>query len=169
VAAAAAIAVVSFLMVNLGFGQFEPPPPIRISVCPAVTSGERRIVSNFGVRFDVPEKTFDVYASPRDMPAGTLYVITLRDTKANAVVWLDDGVFRELKIAYPAFSKRVETREIRDAAGRLWGTDRWGVLPSGERWRFVTFSTGDAVGYDPVPPNEAALLDRLVDSACVLR
>jgi hypothetical protein len=128
-----------------------------------------RIRSDFGIRFDAPEKAFTVHADLRDTPTGTLYVVKLKDTNANIVVWRDDDIFKDLKVAYPVFSEHIEERNIRDATGRIFGTDRWGYLQSGERWRYVKFSTSDAVGYEPTPPKPATLLDQVVNSACFSR
>lgn len=164
IAALCAILIVTFQYSH----KKNPPQAITISACRDVASGTRRIKSDFGIRFDVPEKAFTVHAGLRDMPGGTLYVITLRGTDAKMVVWRDDEVFRDLKIAYPAFSKHVETRRLRDEQGHSFGIDKWGYLQNGERWRFVKFSTGDAVGYDPEPLKQADLLDQVLDSACVL-
>ncbi len=147
----------------------NPPQAIAISVCPDVTSGVHRIRSDFGIRLDAPEKAFTVHAGHPDMPPGTVYVVKLNDAGANLVVSSDDDIFRDLKIAYPVFSELIEERNIRDAAGRIFGTDRWGYLQGGERWRYVKFSTGDAVGYEPTPPKQANLLDQVVNSACFSR
>jgi hypothetical protein len=95
-------------------------------VCPDVTSDVHRITSDFGIRFDAPEKAFTVHAGLRDMPTGTFYVVKLKDADANVVVWRDDDMFRDLKIAYPVFPEYLEERNIRDATGRIFGTDRWG-------------------------------------------
>jgi len=67
---------------------------------------------------------------------------------------------------FPVFSERVDHRDIRTVRGRLVGEDRWGQLKAGERWRYVTFLDGDAVGYWPVPPEQATVLDRVINSAC---
>jgi hypothetical protein len=147
----------------------NPPQAIAISVCPNVSPGVHRIRSDFGIRFDAPEKAFTVHAGLRDMPPGTLYVVKLKDADPNIVVWRDDDIFRDLKSAYRVFSEHIEERNIRDATGRIFGTDRWGYLQSGERWRYVRFSTGDAVGYEPTPPKQANVLDQVVNSACFSR
>jgi hypothetical protein len=76
---------------------------------------------------------------------------------------------KDLKIAYPFFSEHVQKRYIRDSTGRVFGTDSWGYLHAGERWRYTRFSTGDAVGYEPTTPNQADQLDRLINSACFPR
>jgi hypothetical protein len=165
-----AVILVSCLAVYLPFSRtahvMNPPQPISISVCPDVTSGVHRITSDFGIRFDAPEKAFTVHAGPRDMPPGTLYVVQLKDAEPNMVVWRDDDIFRDLKITYPNLSKRIDQRNIRDATERIVGTDHWGYLQSGERWRYVVFSTADAAGYEPTPPKQANLLDQVINSAC---
>lgn len=147
----------------------DPPQAIVISVCPDVASGVHRIRADFGIRFDAPEREFTVDAGLRDSPPGTVYVVKLKTTRANIVVSYDDDDFRDLKIAYPVFSEQVEERNIRDATGRLFGTDHWGYLQSGERWRYVKFSTGDAVGYGPTAQKQANLLDQVVNSGCFSR
>jgi hypothetical protein len=104
----------------------------------------------------------------RDMPP-EIYVVTL-DGHADAklVGSLDSGDFQDLESAYPIFSKNLEERTVQDTKGRNFGTDRWGYLQNGERWRYVKFTTGDRVGYGPLPPRQADLLDQVVNSACLL-
>jgi hypothetical protein len=147
----------------------KPPLAVVISACSNITSGVHRITSDFGIRFDAPEKMFIVHAGLRDMPPGTLYVVKLRDSDANMAVSGDDDIFRDLKTAYPIFSEHVEERNIRDVTGRISGTDHWGYLQSGERWRYVRFFSGDAAGYRATPPTQAKLLDQVVNSACFSR
>ena len=158
-----------FLLLSCSGGITNPPQAVAVSVCPDLTPGIRRIPSDFGIRFDASEKLFMVHAGVRDMPPGTMYIVKLRDGDAHVVVWRGDDVFRDLKNAYPIFSKHIEERAIRDATGQSFGTDQWGYLQTGERWRYVKFSTGDAVGYEPTPPKRSNLLDQVVNSACFPR
>jgi hypothetical protein len=102
------------------------------------------------------------------MPPGMLHTLTLKDSMANMVIWRDDDIFSEFKSAFPAFSEKVEERAIRTPKGVLVGKDHWGYLKGGERWRYVTFSRGDAVGYRPTSPKEANRLDKVISSACLL-
>ncbi len=145
----------------------SPPSAIVLSVCQAVAPGIQRIKGDFGVRFDVPDAKFSIKDGARDMPPGTLYKVALKDRAANMMVWHDDDVFSELKSAFPVFSRHVGEGEVRTLEGRKVGRDRWGDLRGGDRWRYVTFSSGDAVGYWPIPPNEARLFDQVLDSACL--
>jgi hypothetical protein len=149
------------------------PLAIAISACPDSTPGVRHIRDDFsgirGVRFDAPDDVFMVSRADRDMPPETLYVVTLKSANAKIVVSPDEDDFKDLEIANPVFSEHVEKRYIRDSTGRVFGTDSWGYLHTGERWRYIRFSTGDAVGYEPTPPNQADQLDRLVNSACFPR
>jgi len=101
------------------------------------------------------------------MPGGTLYVVAPKDQTANMVIWRDDEIFRELKSAFPVFSERIEDRDIVNTRGQIVGKDRWGYLKDGERWRYVTFSLGDALGYHPRTPEQARLFDEIISSACV--
>jgi len=160
----------TLLFLSCSSESTNPPQQVAVSACPDLTPGIHRVLSDFGIRFDAPEKVFMVHAALRDMPPGTMFVVKLRDDgNAHIVVWRDDDVFRDLKNAYPIFSKRIEERTIHDKTGRSFGTDQWGYLQNGERWRYVKFSTGDAVGYEPTPPKQANLLDEVVNSACFSR
>ena len=147
----------------------NPPKLVSVAVCSDLNPDKHRIAGDFGVQFDAPKKVFTVHAGIRDMPPGTLYVVKLRDGDAHIVIWRDDSVFRDLKNAYPIFSKHIEERTVRDTTGRSLGMDQWGYLQTGERWRYVKFSIGDAVGYEPRPPKEANLLDQVINSACFSR
>jgi len=161
--------VATYLLSFHSPNAMSAPPAIIVSACPDLPSGMRRIKSDFGTRFDASEKTFTVDAGLRDMPPGMLYVVKLKSADANIVVWRDDDIFRNLKTAYPVFSKHVEERNIRTSTERVFGTDRWGYLQSGERWRYVRFSSGDAVGYEPTLPKQASMLDQVIGSACFSR
>jgi hypothetical protein len=162
-------ALVSLVLIYLFMMRApQPPPVLALAACRGIAPRMRRIHSDFGTQFDVPEKDFTVHSGMRDMPPGTLHVVTLKDRSTNIVIWHDDDIFNELKSAFPVFSEHVEERDVRTPIGRLVGKDRWGYLKSGERWRYVTFSGGDAVGYRPTHPKEASLLDQVINSACLL-
>jgi hypothetical protein len=147
-----------------------PPRAVAVSACADTIAGAHRLAGRFGLRFDVPEDRFTAKKGQRGMPPEMLYVVTSNGhADAKLVVSRDDGDFRDLELAYPTFSQHVGERTMRDAEGRSFGTDRWGYLLSGERWRYVKFSTGDSLGYEPLPPRQADLLDQIVSSACFSR
>jgi hypothetical protein len=140
----------------------DPPRAVAVSACADTIAGAQRLPARFGLRFDVPSDAFRVRKG--------LYVVTSNDhADTKLVVSEDDDDFRDLEVAYPIFSQHVGERTIRDAKRRSFGTDRWGYLQSGERWRYVKFSTGDRAGYEPLPPRQADLLDQIVSSACFSR
>jgi hypothetical protein len=144
-----------------------PPKSVILSTCPESTSDAYRIKTDFGLRFVAPENVYAVRAARRDMPPEMVYEVKLRGSNAKMVIaWRDDDVLKNLTIAYPMFSQLTEERNIRDAKGRIWGTDRWGYLRSGERWRYVKFTSGYAAGYEPTTDKQADLLDQIIDSAC---
>jgi hypothetical protein len=148
----------------------DPPQAVVVSACADTIAGNHRLAAEFGLQFDAPEDRFRVKKGQRDMPPGLAYAVTPNGyTDAKLVISGDDGDFRELELAYPTFSKQVGERTMRDAKGRNFGSDRWGYLQSGERWRYVKFATGDRVGYEPLPPRQADLLDQIVSSACFSR
>jgi hypothetical protein len=142
------------------------PTAIVVSPCSEPSPTVHRIISDFGTRFDVPETAFTVHSSSRDSPPGTLSVVRLTDSDAKIVVWRNDEMFWDLIKPWPVFSEHLAERSIFTTNGRLVGTDHWGCLKTGERWRYVIFSRGDTVEYPPTSPKEARLLDQVFSSAC---
>jgi hypothetical protein len=127
------------------------------------------MTAGYGAQIDAPEDAFVVKSGLQDMPPGKTYTVTLRNSTANIVILPDDGSWKELKGALPVFSRPVYTRSIQSGKERAVGTDRWGYRKGGERWRYVAFSGGDAVGYLPTLLKEAGLLDQVISSACLSR
>ena len=149
----------------------EPPRAVRVSVCDNELPRVHRIVAQFGLRFDAPESRFKVVKGFTDMPPETNYTVLLNKSvgaRLGILGPLNPG-FRDLESTYPTFSKSVGQRTMRDSNGRNFGTDRWGYLPSGERWRLLKFSTGNQVGYEPLPAKDADRLDEIIGTACFAR
>lgn len=145
------------------------PPAVVLTQCQAVPRGTRRISADFGTQFDVPESKFKIQRGLRDMPPGVMYTVTPNNGATTLTIWRGDDSFRELKVTFPVFSEVVEQSEVHNSGGALVGRDRWGYLEDGERWRYVTFLTGDAVGYPPASSREVGLLDKIISSACSSR
>jgi hypothetical protein len=143
-----------------------PPTEVVVSACREPAQGMHRITSDFGTHFDVPEKLFTVTAATHDMPPERFYMLRVKDSAATMVIAHDVGMWVDLKKAFPVFSRHIEERAVRAANQRSLGTDHWGYLKGGERWRYVAFSTRDAIGYRPVPAKEAELFDQVIGSAC---
>jgi|SRR5580700_5214609 hypothetical protein len=143
------------------------PTPVVVSECHGLATDTRRIASDAGTVFDVPESAFAVNARSQDMPPGRFHVVVLRGSAANLVIGHDDGIWPDLRTTFPTFSRRVAGRDIRTTKERSVGTDKWGYLKGGMRWRYVAFSSGDAIGYRPTPLQEANLLDAVINSACI--
>jgi hypothetical protein len=147
--------------------RMTPPKPLTLSFCQAEAPGKQRISSQFGIQFDVDQSEFVIKKVPRDMPPGTLYLVTPVHDGAGLVIWYDD-MFDEFRLALPTLSEHVQEREIFTAHGTHVGHDRWGYLSTGDRWRLVTFLSGDAAGYRPVDTKKASVMDQVINSACVL-
>jgi len=166
--AAACVSCLVCLLCSCSPQVTERPQTATISVCPDTITGAHLLTTDLGLRFDAPGKVLTVRKGQRDMPP-EIYVVTLNGhADGKLVVSLDSGDFQDLESAYPIFSKNLEERTVQDTEGRNFGTDRWGYLQNGERWRYVKFTTGDRVGYGPLPPSQADLLDQVVNSACLL-
>jgi hypothetical protein len=147
----------------------QRPQGVKIAACPTTNLYANRFTVDFVLSFYAPQKAFTVKIVQRDMPPEVVFMVT-PDGHAGAklTVSRDSEDFRDLEVAYPTFSSYVEERDVQDFKGRSFGTDRWGYLQSGERWRYVKFITGGKVGYDPLPTKQADLLDQVVNSACRL-
>jgi hypothetical protein len=163
--------LLAILVCAIGFYFFSitdrhAPAAISVLPCRNANPGVRRVRSDFGTTFDIPENDFNVRTATQDMPPGRFYVVTLKNSSADMLIAHKDGIWPDLKNAFPIFSRRVESRKVQTVGKHSIGTDHWGYLNSGERWRYVEFSSGDAVGYRPVPLNEADLFDRVVNSPC---
>lgn len=144
------------------------PPAIVVSACRDVAPGVHRIAASYGTHFDVSEKAFAVHSGVQDMPPGRVFIISSRDTTAKIMIVPNDDSWRALKNNLPAFSRPVKERNVRTGKESSFGVDHWGYLKSGERWRYVAFSGGDAAGYPPTPLNETVFLDQVISSACFL-
>ena len=164
------VAVVSSVVLYLLFKRdLHAPLAIVVSACGDARAGVRRMTVGYGTQIDAPEDAFVVKSWLQDMPPGRIHSVTLRNSSANIVILPDDGSWKELKGALPVFSRRVYAKSTHSGKERAVGMDRWGYRKGGERWRYVAFSRGDAVGYLPTPLKEAGLLDQVISSACTSR
>lgn len=145
------------------------PPAIVASACGDVPVGIRRMTAGYGTQIDASEDAFVVKSGLQDMPPGRIHTITLKNSTANMAILPDDGSWKELKDALPVFSRPIYARGTHSGKERAVGMDRWGYRKGGECWRYVAFSSGDAVGYLPTPLKEAGLLDEVISSACLSR
>jgi len=164
------VAAVSSIALYLLFKR-DPhaPPAIVASACGNAPAGVHRMTVGYGTQIDAPEDAFVVKSWLQDMPPGRIRSVTLRNSTANVAILPDDGSWKELKDALPMFSRPVYARGTHSGKERAVGMDRWGYRKGGERWRYVAFSSGDAVGYLPTPLKEAGLLDQAISSACLSR
>jgi hypothetical protein len=162
------VAVVSSVLLFMLFKR-DPhaPPAIVVCACGGVPAGVRRMTVGYGTQIDAPEDAFVVKSWLQDMPPGRTHLVTLRNSTASLAILPDDGSWKELQGGFPVFSRRVYARGTHVGKARAVGMDRWGYRKGGERWRYVAFSSGDAVGYLPTPLREAGLLDQVISSACL--
>lgn len=54
---------------------------------------------------------------------------------------------------------------VRGSKGGVIGTDTWGRLPNGKMWRQIAV-VGEGARYRDVSPEDAALFDQIINSAC---
>jgi hypothetical protein len=150
------------------------PPALVLSGCSSVSPTVRRVGSkrtdgSVGLQFDVPDRTFSVHPQTRDMPPGTVYVITSNDGHAMMEIAIAGRVTfdKELDSSFLTFSEHVEERDVRTSTGQVIGKDRWGYLKNGDSWRFVRVFAGDEAGYRPLVARDARLMDEIINMACI--
>lgn len=149
-----------------------PPPTVVVSDCRDVAPGVRRIGRDLSIKFDIPVSrlAFDSGETGwSDRPNRQHYDIAFQDQSSITMrieVWPYFNLNRNLQLAWPKFSERVEERDVRNAHGGVVGKDHWGVWNDGKRWRLVIFAGREEVGYLPTPAKEADLFDQVISSAC---
>lgn len=158
-----------------------PRPAVVVSICRDPALGMRRV--GFDVEFDVPEAGFDLRTETSDMPPQISYCVSVRNRTADTMDISGGPLGFEViwRSAWPVFSERVDPAlasgplsspdgyhemDVRNVYGRVVGKDRLGYFKNGERWRLVTFSRGERVGYPPTPPEVAQSFDQIISSAC---
>lgn len=148
--------------------DLRAPTAFVVHTCRDVPSGVRRIRADFGTQFDISEQSFAVHSGVQDMPPGINYFVILKDSTARLVITSHD-TWENIEKPFAVFSEDLHERNILGANGGSVGTDHWGSLKSGERWRFVKFLNGDDAAYLPTTPTEAISLDQVIGSACFSR
>jgi hypothetical protein len=155
-------------------GKLQPPPPLVVPVCSNTQQGVTRLGIKpsgtlFSIQVDVPHDGFVIRSLTRDMPPGTLYLVTRKGQSATMEV-ADGGSlsFTNSDTAFRLFSQHSVARDVHSAQGKVVGKDQWGYLSTGESWRRVTFAWGDEIGYKPLTLRDAKALDEVIGSACLL-
>jgi hypothetical protein len=159
------VLICSSVFYLVGIRASHAPTAIVVSACGDPGPGVRRIRADFGTQFDISEQAFVVHVGAQDMPPGVNYSVTPKVSKALLVITSHD-TWQDVENAFPAFSEDMHKRKFRSANGVSVGTDYWGSLKNGERWRFVKFLNRDAAAYLPTTPAEATLFDQIISSAC---
>lgn len=171
VAAAVVCPLAVYVALRISRPAVSPPPELVISACRDLPPGVHRI--GFDIMFYVPGMEFTIRTVRGDTPPSIEYYVatTNRGATRSLLHMLEISVWglafeRQLEFAWPVFSEHVEERNVPTAQGGVAGTDRWGYLKTGERWRFIRFGRTEEVGYLPVPDREAKLFDDIISSAC---
>ena len=140
-----------------------------LSTCPGGDSGVPLFTIQHGLAYDLRDKAFVVDSGIPDMLLGTYHVITHRGDGQGAKLEIgfgEVGVSREID-ALSTFSEFSALRGIRTVEGRKIGKDRWGHVKAVTDGGWLN-SLGRRCGYRASPVREAALWDKIIDSACLL-
>jgi len=146
------------------------PPQIIVAACPAVPPHARVVrAPHRYLRFYADETAFKIYADqPTDAVTGIDAEIMLKNRDAKIEIGDVELSFTEqVQNGYPLMSSHIETRTVRTSDGEAFGTDEWGRLKTGERWRYVSFASGDLAGYRPSEIPDADAMDRLLATLCI--
>jgi len=147
----------------------QAPSEVRLSTCPGGDSGVPLFAIQHGLAYDLRDKAFVVDSGIPDMLLGTYHVITHRGDRQGAKLEIgfgEVGVSREID-ALSTFSEFSALRDIRTVEGRKIGKDRWGHVKAVTDGGWLN-SLGRRCGYRASPVREAALWDKIIDSACLL-
>ena len=149
----------------------QAPRALTISPCREVPSTMHRIAANLpfpdAIEFDVPETDFVVESGTRDMPPGQAHLVTLRGHNERLEISNFELSFEKELVGFPVHSVRVHQSAIRTSDGRKIGEDHWGYFKTGERWRYLRFTSGEEDGYRPMLLKYSNLLDNVISSACL--
>jgi hypothetical protein len=166
------------LLATLGASQSAPiSQPVGIEnskdsmavpACAQKGPGLRRVGwGRFGLQFDVPIREFEVSGGKPDVDY-VRYVIKPRTGDGYVELWfgpyaMSSAPEHELLIN----SIKVQKRTVVNASGSEVGMDSSGKLKTGELWRhtFIMLGGVDGAQYKAGPEN-AALFDRIINSAC---
>lgn len=147
---------------------------LSLAACSEPQRGFERIGGGkYGLHFDVPQREVRLIRGKVDVD----YVVHIVKTKSGedqVEFWFgpyamnsapDDEQFVE--------SETFASREVimppdlvRGSGGGAIGMDTWGRLPNGKLWRQMATVGQGGARYRKVSPDNAALFDRIINSAC---
>lgn len=139
-----------------------------VPACRQKGLGLRRVGGGkYGLQFDVPIREVEVLGGKPDVDY-VRYVIKAKGGDGYVEFWfgpyaMSSSPEEELLLS----SVKVQKRNVVDASGIEVGRDYSGELETGELWRHavIMLSGKDGARYK-VRPENAALFDRIINSAC---
>jgi hypothetical protein len=139
-----------------------------VPACRQKGDGLRRVGGGkYGLQFDVPVREVEVLGGKPDVDY-VRYVIKAKGSDGYVEFWfgpyaMSSSPEQELLLT----SAKVQKRGVVDASGSEVGRDYSGKLKTGELWRHTLIMLGgmDGARYKAGPEN-AALFDRIINSAC---
>jgi hypothetical protein len=170
-AASTAIIVVCVAYLYLAREKPSAPPILHLSACKGVERGARRIGDQYGIQFDIPEKSFAIAEGTSDaIPVMRGFHIKPQNSSSALEIYFGQRPLQTMvSNSALTFSRHVDKRSVFDATGHVVGQDYWGYLGTGERSREVQFFHGGAIAkYQFISRREADLFDSVISSACFL-
>lgn len=145
----------------------EPPTDkMVVPICGKLTRGQNRYGwGKYGFRFDVPKREVKILGGKPDVDY-VEYLIQPRTSESSLELWFgpyamnpdpDDELFVK--------SLDFTQRNIVDSSGTRRGTDSWGDLQSGGKWRWTVVGL-EGARYRSASPKDATLFDKIFNSVC---
>lgn len=125
-----------------------------------------------GLQFDVPQHDVRLIRGKFDVDYVT-HVIKAKSSNDRLELWFgpyalnstpDDAQFVE-SLTFTTRNVVMPSGLVRGSEGGVIGGDTWGRLKDGKLWRQMTI-VGEGARYKNVSPEDAAIFDRIINSAC---
>ena len=150
-----------------------PESSLLLSPCSTPQPGFERVgEGEYGLQFDVPQRDARVFRGKEDVD----YVVDIVKAKHGddrVEFWFgpyamsptpDDSQFVESE-TFATRNVVMPPNLVEGSNGGVIGGDNWGRLPNGKMWRHAAIGL-EGARYEDVSPENAAVFDRIINSAC---
>jgi hypothetical protein len=126
----------------------------------------------YDLQFDVPLHDVRLIRGKADVDY-IVHIVKAKHSEDRVEFWfgpyaMDSTPDDEQYVESETFATRnvvIPPGLVRGSKGGVIGTDTWGRLPNGKMWRQIAV-VGEGARYRDVSPEDAALFDQIINSAC---
>lgn len=146
---------------------------LPLAACAKPQRGFERVgLGKNGLHFDVPQRDVTLIRGKVDVDY-VVHTVKAKNGDDRLELWFgpyamnstpDDEQFVESQ-TFATRNVVVQPDLVRGGAGGVIGGDTWGRIPNGKMWRQMAV-VGEGVRYQNVSPDNAAIFDRIINSAC---